>query len=214
MKGGKDGAAVRPERTRVTHPEQDGPHVEPFADQVRHIIAAVGEDPGREGLIKTPQRVEASLRFLTQGYWMTVEEVIGDAVFEESHQSMIMVRDIELYSLCEHHLLPFFGRAHVAYIPDGKILGLSKVARIVDVFARRLQVQERLTDEIADAIMDVLKPTGVGVVIEAAHFCMMMRGVEKQNSRAVTSALRGIFRDDSKTRDEFLRLAHGGHLSE
>jgi GTP cyclohydrolase I len=121
---------------------------------------------------------------------------------------MIMVRDIELYSLCEHHLLPFFGRAHVAYIPDGKILGLSKVARIVDVFARRLQVQERLTDQIADAIMDVLKPTGVGVVIEAAHFCMMMRGVEKQNSRTVTSAVRGIFRDDSKTRDEFLRLAY------
>jgi GTP cyclohydrolase I len=186
----------------------------PFAEQVGEILAALGEDPSREGLVKTPERVEASLRFLTQGYQMTVEEVIGDAVFEEAHQSMIMVRDIELYSLCEHHLLPFFGRAHVAYIPNGKILGLSKVARIVDVFARRLQVQERLTDQIADAIMDVLKPTGVGVVIEAAHFCMMMRGVEKQNSRAVTSALRGIFRDDSKTRDEFLRLAHGGRLSE
>ena len=186
----------------------------PFADQVRAILAAVGEDPTREGLVKTPERVEASLRFLTQGYWMTVQEVIGDAVFEEKHQSMIMVRDIEVYSLCEHHLLPFFGRAHVAYIPNGKILGLSKVARIVDVFARRLQVQERLTDQIADSIMEVLRPTGVGVVIEAAHFCMMMRGVEKQNSRAVTSALRGIFRDDSKTRDEFLRLAHGGRLSE
>ena len=190
------------------------PSLEPFADKVRDIIAALGEDPEREGLIKTPERVEASLRFLTQGYRMTVEDAIGDAVFEETHQSMIMVRDIELYSLCEHHLLPFFGRAHVAYIPNGKILGLSKVARVVDVFARRLQVQERLTDEIADAIMNVLKPTGVGVVIEAAHFCMMMRGVEKQNSRAVTSALRGIFRDDSKTRDEFLRLAHGGRLSE
>ena len=185
-----------------------------FAGKVREILAALGEDPSREGLLKTPERVEASLRFLTQGYRMTVEEVIGDAVFEEAHQSMIMVRDIEVYSLCEHHLLPFFGRAHVAYIPDGKILGLSKVARIVDVFARRLQVQERLTDQIADAIMDVLKPTGVGVVVEAAHFCMMMRGVEKQNSRAVTSAVRGIFRDDSKTRDEFLRLAHGGKLSE
>ena len=141
---------------------------------------------------------------------MSVAEVVGDAVFEEPHQSMIMVRDIELYSLCEHHLLPFFGHAHVAYIPNGKILGLSKVARIVDVFARRLQVQERLTDQIADAIMDVLEPRGVGVVIEAAHFCMMMRGVQKQNSRTVTSALRGIFRDDSKTRVEFLRLAHGG----
>jgi GTP cyclohydrolase I len=180
----------------------------PFADKVRDLLAALGEDPEREGLVKTPERVESSLRFLTQGYHMSVDEVIGEAVFEETHQSMIMVRDIELYSLCEHHLLPFFGRAHVAYIPNGKILGLSKVARIVDVFARRLQVQERLTDQIADAIMDVLQPAGVGVVIEAAHFCMMMRGVEKQNSRTVTSALRGIFRDDSKTRVEFLRLAH------
>jgi GTP cyclohydrolase I len=214
MKAPKDSLVVRPERTRVTHPEQPEPHPEPFSDKVREMLAALGENPGREGLLKTPERVEKSLRFLTQGYGMTVEEVIGDAVFEESHQSMIMVRDIELYSLCEHHLLPFFGRAHVAYIPDGKILGLSKVARIVDVFARRLQVQERLTDQIADAIMTVLKPSGVGVVIEAAHFCMMMRGVEKQNSRTVTSALRGIFRDDKKTRDEFLRLAYGGRYSE
>jgi GTP cyclohydrolase IA len=214
MKAPKNSVAVRPERTRVTHPELPEPHPEPFADKVREILAALGENSGREGLLKTPERVEKSLRFLTQGYGMTVEEVIGDAVFEEAHQSMIMVRDIELYSLCEHHLLPFFGRAHVAYIPNGKILGLSKVARIVDVFARRLQVQERLTDQIADAIMNVLKPTGVGVVIEAAHFCMMMRGVEKQNSRTVTSALRGIFRDDKKTRDEFLRLAYGGRYSE
>jgi GTP cyclohydrolase I len=214
MKTRKESVPARPAQTSVTHPAASGPGLEPFADKVRDILSAVGEDPEREGLVKTPQRVEASLRFLTQGYWMTVEEVIGDAVFDEKHQSMIMVRDIEVYSLCEHHLLPFFGRAHVAYIPNGKILGLSKVARIVDVFARRLQVQERMTDEIADAIMDVLKPTGVGVVIEAAHFCMMMRGVEKQNSRAVTSALRGIFRDDSKTRDEFLRLAHAGRLFE
>jgi GTP cyclohydrolase I len=214
MKAPKESLVVRPERTRVTHPEQPEPQLEPFAEKVREMLAALGENPGREGLLKTPERVEKSLRFLTQGYAMTVEEVIGDAVFEEAHQSMIMVRDIELYSLCEHHLLPFFGRAHVAYIPDGKILGLSKVARIVDVFARRLQVQERLTDQIADAIMNVLKPTGVGVVIEAAHFCMMMRGVEKQNSRTVTSALRGIFRDDKKTRDEFLRLAYGGRYSE
>jgi GTP cyclohydrolase IA len=214
IKAREDSVAAGPKRTRGTHPAQGKPDEEPFADKVREILAALGEDPEREGLVKTPGRVEASLRFLTQGYWMTVEEVIGDAVFEESHQSMIMVRDIEVYSLCEHHLLPFFGRAHVAYIPDGKILGLSKVARIVDLFARRLQVQERLTDQIADAIMDVLRPTGVGVVIQAAHFCMMMRGVEKQNSRAVTSALRGIFRDDSKTRDEFLRLAYGGRLPE
>jgi GTP cyclohydrolase IA len=181
---------------------------EPFADLVRRILAALGENPGREGLVKTPERVEGALRWLTQGYQQSVLDAVGDAVFEEAHQSMIMVRDIELYSLCEHHLLPFFGRAHVAYIPNGRIMGLSKVARIVDVFARRLQVQERMTDQIADAVMDVIRPHGVGVVIEAAHFCMMMRGVEKQNSRTVTSALRGIFRDDYKTRDEFLRLAH------
>ena len=181
---------------------------EPFADLVRRILASLGEDPAREGLVKTPERVEGALRWLTQGYRQSVLDAVGDAVFEETHQSMIMVRDIELYSLCEHHLLPFFGRAHVAYIPNGKIMGLSKVARIVDVFARRLQVQERMTDQIADAVMDVIRPHGVGVVIEAAHFCMMMRGVEKQNSRTVTSALRGIFRDDYKTRDEFLRLAH------
>jgi GTP cyclohydrolase I len=179
-----------------------------FAPEVRRILEAVGEDPDREGLLKTPERVEASLRWLTRGYAMSVEDAVGGAVFEEAHQSMILVRDIELYSLCEHHLLPFYGRAHVAYIPNGRIVGLSKLPRIVEVFARRLQVQERLTDQIADAIMDVLQPAGVGVVIDAAHFCMMMRGIEKQNSRTVTSALRGAFRDDPKTRDEFLRLAH------
>ena len=175
---------------------------------VRRILEAVGEDPDRAGLVRTPERVAAALAFLTQGYRLSAAEAVGDAVFEEAHDSMILVRDIELYSLCEHHLLPFFGRAHVAYIPDGRIVGLSKLARVVDVFARRLQVQERLTDQIADALMEILAPQGVGVVIEAAHFCMMMRGVEKQNSRTVTSALRGAFRDDPKTRDEFLRLAH------
>jgi GTP cyclohydrolase I len=179
-----------------------------FQAEVRRILAAIGEDPDREGLQRTPQRVESSFRWLTRGYNMSVKDAVGDAVFEESHQSMIMVRDIEVYSLCEHHLLPFYGRAHVAYIPDGRIVGLSKLPRIVEVFARRLQVQERLTDQIADAVMEVLKPAGVGVVIDAAHFCMMMRGVEKQNSRTVTSALVGAFRDDPKTRDEFLRLAH------
>ena len=178
-----------------------------FAEDVRRILGALGEDPSRDGLRKTPERVEASLRWLTQGYGQTVADAVGDAVFNETHDSMILVRDIELYSMCEHHMLPFFGRAHVAYIPDGRIVGLSKLARIVDVFARRLQVQERLTDQIADALDEVLHPRGVGVVIEAAHFCMMMRGVEKQNSRTVTSALRGSFRDDPKTRDEFLRLA-------
>jgi GTP cyclohydrolase I len=137
-----------------------------------------------------------------------VADVVGDAIFSEEHQNMVMVRDIELYSLCEHHMLPFFGRAHVAYIPDGRIVGLSKLPRLVDVFARRLQVQERLTEQIADAIDDVLGPLGVGVVIEAYHLCMMMRGVEKQNSRTITSALRGVFRDDARTREEFLALAH------
>jgi GTP cyclohydrolase I len=181
---------------------------------IRDLLYALGEEPGREGLRDTPKRVRKSLAFLTQGYELAPRDVLGTAIFAEDYDAMVVVRDIEFYSLCEHHLLPFFGRAHVAYIPNGKILGLSKVARIVDVFARRLQVQERLTDEIADAVMQVLRPTGVGVVLTAAHFCMMMRGVEKQNSRAVTSALRGIFRDDSKTRDEFLRLAHGGRLPE
>jgi GTP cyclohydrolase I len=198
--------AARPDRTLKTRPGEPEPALVPFAEKVRDILAALGEDTEREGLLKTPERVEASLRFLTQGYGMSVADAIGEAVFAETHQSMIMVRDIELYSLCEHHLLPFFGRAHVAYIPNGKILGLSKMARIVDVFARRLQVQERLTDQIADAVMEVLEPQGVGVVIEAAHLCMMMRGVEKQNSRTVTSAVRGLFRKDSRTRAEFLRL--------
>ena len=179
-----------------------------IAPHVRAILAELGEDPDREGLLKTPERVDKSLRFLTRGYGQTVAEVIGDALFEEAHESMILVRDIELYSLCEHHMLPFFGRAHVAYLPHGRIMGLSKAARIVDMFARRLQVQERLTDQVADAIMEALQPRGVGVVIEASHLCMMMRGVEKQGSRTVTSALRGVFRDDQRTRDEFLRLAH------
>lgn len=181
----------------------------PFAPEVRRILEALGEDPARGGLLRTPARVEDALRFLTRGYHQTLAGAVGDGVFEEAHESMILVRDIEIYSLCEHHLLPFFGRAHVAYVPDGRILGLSKLPRIVDMFARRLQVQERLTDQVADAVMDILGPRGVGVVVEASHLCMMMRGVEKQNSRTVTSALRGIFRDDPKTRDEFLLLTHG-----
>ncbi|MGH7703530.1 MAG: GTP cyclohydrolase I FolE [Gemmatimonadales bacterium] len=200
--------AVRPA------PDPADAHPASFAPKVREILLALGEDPERDGLRKTPSRVEAAYRWLTRGYRMSVADVIGDAVFEEAHESMILVRDIELYSMCEHHMLPFFGRAHVAYVPDGRIVGLSKLPRIVEVFARRLQVQERLTDQIADAVMDVLRPHGVGVVIEASHLCMVMRGVEKQNSKTVTSALRGIFRDDSKTRDEFLRLVHGGRLSE
>jgi GTP cyclohydrolase I len=172
-------------------------------------LQMIGENPKREGLVDTPKRVARSLRWLTQGYRTCVEDVVGNGVFKsEGHRNMVMVRDIELYSLCEHHLLPFFGKAHVAYIPDGHIVGLSKIPRIVDVFARRLQVQERLTEEIASAIDDVLKPTGVGVVIEAFHLCMMMRGVEKQNSKTITSAVRGAFKDDAKTREEFLYLAY------
>jgi GTP cyclohydrolase I len=180
---------------------------------VRRQLELLGEDPEREGLQRTPHRVAESLRFLTQGYQQTLDEVVGEGVFQEPHENMVMVRDIELYSLCEHHLLPFFGKAHIAYIPNGRILGLSKLPRIVDMFARRLQVQERLTGEIADAIQAVLAPRGVGVVIEAYHLCMMMRGVEKQNSKTITSALVGSFRDDGKTRDEFLRLVHGSTAS-
>ncbi len=183
---------------------------EQYAARVREQLALIGEDPLREGLLKTPERVAEAMRWLTRGYETCVEDVVNQAVFEESHESMILVRDIEIYSLCEHHMLPFFGKAHVAYIPKGKIIGLSKLPRIVDVFARRLQVQERLTDEIADAVMGALGPYGVGVVIEAWHLCMMMRGVEKQNSKTVTSALRGTFRTDSKTREEFMFLVHSG----
>ena len=193
-------------RVVVLPPTDDS---EEFQALVRRLLELVSEDPEREGLRRTPARVEEALRWLTRGYHESVEEIVGGAIFEEPHESMIMVRDIEIYSMCEHHLLPFFGKAHVAYIPNGKIVGLSKVARLVDVFARRLQVQERLTDQVADVMMSVLNPQGVGVVIEAYHLCMMMRGVEKQNSRTVTSALRGNFLD-GPTRDEFLRLAHGG----
>jgi GTP cyclohydrolase IA len=180
----------------------------PFAELVEEMLVRLGEQPQREGLRRTPERVEKSLQWLTRGYGMSIEQVIGDALFEEEHASMVLVKDIELYSLCEHHMLPFFGKAHVAYIPHGRIVGLSKLPRLVEVFARRLQVQERLTEQIAEALMQLLEPRGVGVIIEAYHLCMMMRGVQKQNSKTITSALRGAFRDDAKTRDEFLRLAH------
>jgi GTP cyclohydrolase IA len=179
-----------------------------FEETVRRQLQLIGEDPDREGLVRTPKRVARSLAWLTRGYREDAWTAVGEGVFAEEHDHMIMVRDIELYSLCEHHLLPFFGKAHIAYIPSGRIVGLSKLPRLVEVFARRLQVQERLTDQIAQAVCEVLKPRGVGVVIEAMHLCMMMRGVEKQNSKTITSALVGSFRDDAKTRDEFLRLAH------
>jgi GTP cyclohydrolase I len=181
---------------------------EELASLVRRQLELVGENPEREGLLKTPARVASSLKWLTRGYDLDVADVVGDAIFEEQHDNMIMVRDIELYSMCEHHMLPFFGKAHIAYIPNGRIIGLSKLPRVVDVFARRLQVQERMTEQIAQALTDILQPRGVGVVIEALHLCMMMRGVQKQNSKTITSAVRGVFRDDYKTRDEFLRLAH------
>ena len=179
---------------------------------VRAIIESMGEDPDRPGLQRTPERVEKAYRWMTRGYEMLVADVVAGGVFEESHENMILVRDIELYSMCEHHMLPFFGRAHVAYLPKGRIIGLSKLPRIVEIFARRLQIQERLTDQVADAVMEVLEPSGVGVVIEASHLCMMMRGVEKQNSTTVTSALRGVFKDDARTREEFLRLVHGPRI--
>ena len=186
-----------------------GERMADFEELIRRQLTMIGEDPDREGLLKTPSRVAKSLSWLTRGYELTAKEVIGDALFEEAHENMVMVRDIEMYSMCEHHMLPFFGKVHVAYIPNGRIVGLSKLPRVVDVFARRLQVQERLGEQIANALEEVLEPRGVGVVIEAVHLCMMMRGVEKQSARTITSSLRGEFRDDAKTRSEFLRLAHG-----
>jgi GTP cyclohydrolase I len=186
------------------------PENKEFEELVRRELELLGEDPSREGLVRTPSRVAKSLKWMTQGYSSSAEQVVGEGIFKEDHDNMIMVRDIELYSMCEHHMLPFFGKAHVAYIPNGKIVGLSKIPRIVDVYAQRLQVQERLTEQIAEGLCRVLNPAGVGVVIEAYHLCMMMRGVQKQNSKTITSALRGAFREDPKTRDEFLRLAHNG----
>jgi GTP cyclohydrolase I len=179
---------------------------DPLAALARELLAELGEDPDREALLRTPARVAESLRFLTQGYGIDVKDVVRDAVYAEPYEEMVLVRDVEVYSLCEHHLLPFYGRAHIAYMPRGRIVGLSKLPRVVDVFARRLQVQERLTTQIAEALDEALRPYGVAVVIEAFHLCMMMRGVQKQNSQTVTSALTGVFRTDPKTRSEFLEL--------
>jgi GTP cyclohydrolase I len=175
-------------------------------DLIRQLLAELGEDPTREGLVNTPKRVEKALRFLTGGYDANVDEVLNGALFTVDYNEMVIVKDIDFYSLCEHHLLPFFGKCHVAYIPTTKVIGLSKIPRLVDVFSRRLQVQERLTNQIADTIRDAVKPMGVAVVMEATHLCMSMRGVQKQNSFCVTSAMAGIFRDNARTRMEFLEL--------
>ena len=186
------------------------PNEDAFAALVKQQLHHLGEDPSREGLARTPERVARSFGFLTSGYRTDIQTLINGAIFAEDCSEMVLIRDIEVYSLCEHHMLPFFGKAHVAYIPNGRIIGLSKVPRIVDAFARRLQVQERLTQLVAEALNDALDPRGVAVVIEARHLCMMMRGVEKQNSSATTSAMLGLFRDDPKTRMEFLDLSRRG----
>jgi GTP cyclohydrolase IA len=177
-------------------------------DHVRDILSELGEDPTRDGLLKTPERVDRSLRYLTSGYRKNADELLNGALFDVAYDEMVIVKDIEVFSLCEHHLLPFFGKCHVAYIPNGKVIGLSKIPRLVDMFARRLQVQERLTKEVAETINTKIHPKGVAVVIEAQHLCMIMRGVEKQNSIAVTSSMLGDFKDNQNTRNEFLNLVH------
>ncbi len=179
---------------------------DPLEDHVRSLLTYIGENPKREGLERTPERFARSMRYLTSGYEADLKKVVGKGLFKSESSEIVIVRDIELFSLCEHHLLPFYGKAHVAYIPDGKIIGLSKIPRILDVFARRLQVQERLTTQVSQALMDILQPLGVAVIIEASHLCMMMRGVEKQNSRTITSSMLGEFRNNSITRQELLHL--------
>jgi len=180
------------------------------AELLRELLVRLGEDPTRDGLLRTPERMEKALKYLTQGHDQDPEQILKDALFEVTYDEMVIVKDIEMFSLCEHHILPFFGKVHVAYIPNGKVIGLSKIPRIVDVFARRLQIQERLTVQIAETIQSAIQPQGVGVVIEARHLCVMMRGVEKQHSSAVTSHMLGSFRNSEKTREEFLSLIRNG----
>jgi GTP cyclohydrolase I len=182
--------------------EEEGP----IAGHMRAILKALGEDPRREGLLRTPVRAQKALQFLTSGYTTDLDQIVNNALFKVEYDEMVIVKDIEFFSLCEHHLLPFYGKAHVAYLPNGRVIGLSKIPRVVDMFARRLQVQERMTQQIAESIREVLNPRGVGVILEAQHFCMMMRGVEKQHSGTVTSAMLGAFRENKETRDEFLAL--------
>jgi GTP cyclohydrolase I len=195
--------------SRVATPQKGAAEDGALRELVRRMLVSLGENPEREGLEDTPERFSQSLRFLTSGYRMRVEDVVNDALYSVTYDEMVIVKDIEVFSLCEHHLLPFFGKCHVAYIPNKKVIGLSKIPRLVDMFARRLQIQERLTNEIARTLQESINPQGVGVVIEARHLCMMMRGVEKQHSQAVTSAMVGAFREQQQTREEFLSLVLG-----
>jgi GTP cyclohydrolase IA len=190
---------------KVMPPSLEGTGIAPH---VREILAALGEDPNRDGLERTPHRVDQALRFLTSGYGMDLQKIVNGALYEVKYDEMVVVRDIEFFSMCEHHMLPFYGKVHVAYLPRTRVIGLSKIPRIVDVFARRLQIQERMTQEIAQTVQEIVDPVGVGVICEARHFCMMMRGVEKQHSGAMTSAMLGAFRTRKKTRDEFLALVN------
>jgi GTP cyclohydrolase I len=196
---------TKPTEIFLNEPKTETPK-ENIADLMRKVIALLGEDPEREGLRKTPERFEKALKFLTSGYHQNLDNVLNGATFSVHYDEMVVVKDIEFFSLCEHHLLPFFGKAHVAYLPSKRVLGLSKIARLVNMYARRLQIQERMTSQIADAISEKISPEGVGVIIEARHLCMQMRGVEKQHGQAVTSAMLGSFRHDKQTRDEFLSL--------
>jgi GTP cyclohydrolase I len=190
---------------KVMSPKAEDPAIAPL---IQELLVKLGEDPDREGLQRTPERVDKALRFLTSGYRMDIAKIVNGALYEVKYDEMVVVKDIEFFSMCEHHMLPFYGKMHVAYLPESRVIGLSKIPRIVDAFARRLQIQERLTQEVAQTIQEIIKPLGVGVICEARHFCMMMRGVEKQHSGAMTSAMLGAFRDRKETRDEFLALVN------